>query len=187
MWWHKLVVHWSKRDYFEFSFFTWVLIFCVLAMLNIVQGKALELPFMSVLSFVMIPVELLIIVVFQKYSSHVDEILDCPSLLQSDFSDELLLKSGKTLVFFYAEWCPFCRSAFHYLSSLSPISYKVFRADLSDEENPLWTSLKIRRIPTLIAFDAGKEFWRREATYMIGLRKTNFEEADSAMKDKVKE
>ena len=142
---------------------------------------------MAVLSFAMIPVELLIVVVFQKYSSNVDEILDYPSLLQGDFDKKQPIESGKILVFFYAQWCPFCRSAFHYLASLNSISYKVYRVDLSDEENPLWNSLKIRRIPTLIAFDGGKEFWRREATYMIGLRKADFNEADLTMKAKVAE
>jgi hypothetical protein len=91
---------------------------------------------MADLSFVMIPGEFLIIVFFQKYSSHVDEILGCPSLLQVDFYNEQRLKRGKMLVFFYAEWFPFCRSAFHHLTSLRSISYKVFRVDLSDEENP---------------------------------------------------
>jgi thiol-disulfide isomerase/thioredoxin len=153
-----------------------------LGILRIIQSEPLELPFMVVFSFVMIPVELLIIVVFQKYSSHVNEILDYPSLTQLDFNNDRLVESGKILVFFYAEWCPFCRSAFHQLASLSSISNKVFWVDLSDEENPLWTSLNIRRIPTLIAFEAGKEFWRRDATYMIGLRKADFKEADSIMK-----
>jgi hypothetical protein len=32
------------------------------------------------------------------------------------------------------------------------------------KENHLWTSLNIRRIPTLLEFDNGKEFWRKEAT-----------------------
>jgi len=82
---------------------------------------------------------------------------------------------------------PFCVSAFHHLASLSSISYKVFRVDISDEENSPWNSLKIRRIPTLIAFDGGKEFWRREATYMIGLRKAHFDEADLIMKTKIAE
>ena len=68
------------------------------------------------------------------------------------------------------------------LASLSSISYKIFRVDLSDEENPMWNSLKIRRIPTLIAFDDGKEFWRREATYMVGLNKADFNDADSTVK-----
>jgi thiol-disulfide isomerase/thioredoxin len=187
MWWLKLVDHWSKRDYIEFSLFSWVLVFFVLALLRTVQGEPLELPFMAALSFVMIPVEFLIIVLFQKYSSHVDEILGYPSLLQVDVHNEQLLKRGKILVFFYAEWCPFCRSAFHHLTSLRSISCKVFRLDLSDEENPLWTSLNIRRIPTIIAFHNGREFWRREATYMIGLRKADFKEADSTLNAKVPE
>jgi hypothetical protein len=150
-----------------------------------VQGRSLELPSIVVFSFAMIPVELLIIVIFQKYSSHLEEMLEYPSLGQEDFDDEQLLKSDKILIFLYAEWCPFSRSAFHNLASLIPGSYKVFRVDLSDEDNPIWNSLKIRRIPTLIAFDCGKEFWRREAIYMVGLRKADFNEADSIMKAKV--
>ena len=187
MWWHKRVVHWSKRDYIEFSLFIWVLIFSVLVVQGIVQGGHLNLPFIAVLATAMIPVEILIIVLLQKYSSNVEEILDYPFLLQEDFDNKHLLKSGKILVFFYADWCPFCRNAFHHLTSLSLISTKIFRVDLSDEENPLWNSLKIRRIPTLIAFDDGKEFWRREATYMIGLRKADFNDADSIMNVKAAE
>jgi thiol-disulfide isomerase/thioredoxin len=97
------------------------------------QGGSLDLPFNAVLSFAMIQFELLIIAIFQKYSSKVDELLNYPSLLQGDFVNEHFLKSGRILVFFYAKWCPFCRSAFHQLSSLSSISYKIFRVDLSDE------------------------------------------------------
>ena len=57
-------------------------------MLSIVQGKPLELPFMAVLSFVKIPVELLIITIFQKYSSHVNEIVKYQSLQPGDFDNE---------------------------------------------------------------------------------------------------
>jgi hypothetical protein len=52
MWWHKLIVHWSKRDYIEFSLNSYVLVFCVLAVLNIIQGDPLDFPFIVVLSFV---------------------------------------------------------------------------------------------------------------------------------------
>jgi thiol-disulfide isomerase/thioredoxin len=187
MWGHKLVIRWTKRDYVEFSLFTWVLIFSILAATSIVQNRAGELPLMAVLSLIMIPIELLVVFIFQKYSAHIDEIRDLPSLLQEDFENERLLRSGKILVFFYAEWCPFCRGAFHYLKSLEPVSFKVFKVDLSDEENPIWNFLKIMRIPTLIAFDGGKEIWRKEATYIIGLRKADFEEAESALKAKASE
>lgn len=68
---------------------------------------------MAGLSFLIIAVELLIIVIFQKYSSHVDEILDYPSLLQEDFNNEQLLKSGNTLVFFYASGVLFAAVLFN--------------------------------------------------------------------------
>ena len=147
----------------------------------------LELPLMALLSLVIIPLEFLIIIIFQKYSSHINEILNFPSLVAEDFVNEECRQSGKILVFFYAEWCPFSRSASHYLFSLNPISYKIFRVDLSDENNIMWASFKIRRIPTLIAFDNGKEFWRKEATYMMGLKNADFNEADSIIKTKVPE
>ena len=187
MWWYKLVVHWSKRDYIGFSLFTWILIFCTLAVLRLVQGMPLELPLMALLSLVIIPLEFLIIIIFQKYSSHINEILNFPSLLAEDFVNEQLRQSGKILIFFYAEWCPFSRSASHYLASLNPISYKIFRVDLSDENNTLWSSFKIRRIPTLIAFDNGKEFWRKDATYLMDLKENDFKETDSIIKTRVAE
>ena len=184
MWWHKLVAHWSKRDYIEFSLFYMGSNLLCFSCTETDSGETVDLPFMAFLSLAMIPVEFLIIIVFQKYSSNLNEIMALPSLIQANFDNDRILESGKILVFFYAEWCPFCRSAFHHINSLSSISYKVYRVDLSDEENSLWTSLSINRIPTLIAFHNGKEFWRREATYMIGLRKVDFKEADSTMKTK---
>jgi thioredoxin 1 len=187
MWWYKLVVHWSKRDYVGFSIFTWILVFCTLAVLRLVQSKTLELPLMALLSLAIIPLEFLIIIIFQKYSSHIDKILIFPSLLAENFDKEQPRQNGKILVFFYAEWCPFSRGASHYLASLNPVSYKIFRVDLSDENNTLWASFKVRRIPTLIAFDNGKEFWRREATYMMGLRNDDFNEANSILNTKVAE
>lgn len=187
MWWYKLIVHWSKRDYIGFSIFIWILVFCTLAALRLVQGMPLELPLMALLSLAIIPLEFLIIIIFQKYSSHIDKILNYPALLPADFDNEQPRQSGKILVIFYAKWCPFSRSASHYLASLNPISYKIFRVDLSDENNTLWASSKIRRIPILIAFDNGKEFWRKEAIYMMGLRNSDFNEADTIIKTKVAE
>jgi hypothetical protein len=187
MWWYKLIVHWSKRDYIAFSLFTWLLVFCTLAALRLVQGMPLELLLMTLLSLAIISLEFLIIIIFQKYSSHIDKILNYPALLPADFINEHSRQSGKILVIFYAEWGPFSRSASHFLASLNPISYKIFRVDLSDENNTLWASFKIRRIPTLIAFDNGKEIWRKEATYMMGLKNADFNEADSIIKTKVPE
>ncbi len=182
MWWYKLIPHWSKRDYAEFSLFMWLLLFSTIILLRIIQGRPLELSLMAALSVALIPLELLIVFIFQYYSSNIKTVLKYPNLLSTDFKDQRLLRSGKILAFFYTEWCPFSRSAFHNLTALNSNAYAVFRVDLSDEDNPLWSSLKINRVPTFIAFKDGEEFWRREAIYMVGLRKADFEKADSIMK-----
>ncbi len=127
MWWYKLVKHWSKRDYVEFSILTWVLVSCTLAVLRTVQGRLLEPLTIAAFSFVMIPVELLVLAIFQKYSSHMEETMKYPSLMPEDFNYEQLLKSDRILLFLYAEWCPFSRNASQHLASLEPGSYKIFR------------------------------------------------------------
>jgi len=143
----------------------------------LIEGRTLDLAFAAVISFVTIPIELLVIVAFQKYSSNTADISMIPTLLPKDFKDNKLLKNDKSLVFFYAEWCPLCRKSFHPLKSLNESQLKVFRVDLSDENNPLWDFLKIKIVPTLIAFKDGTEFWRANGISMVGLRKKDFKQA----------
>jgi thiol-disulfide isomerase/thioredoxin len=100
-----------------------------------------------------------------------------PALLPSDFSENRLLKDEKSLVFFYSNWCPYCRKSFRLLKAIDTSQLKLFTADLSDEDNPLWDSLKIETIPTLVAFKGGAEFWRANGVPMVGLRKEDFKQA----------
>ena len=112
-----------------------------------------------------------------------EDIDSITALLPNDFEENRLLRKERILAFFYAKWCPFCRIAFPFLKLLNPdSSYIVFQVDLSDEDNPLWDSLKIGVIPTLIAFDGGKEFWRANGVLMVGLKKGDFKKADTIMK-----
>jgi thiol-disulfide isomerase/thioredoxin len=177
VWWHKLIRDWTKTDYAFFSAFTWILVFSLLVLVRLIERRTLDLVFATAFSFVMIPFELMIIAAFQKYSSNIEDISSYPALLPNDFRENNLLRDDKTLVFFYAEWCPFCRKSFHLLKSLDESQSKVFRVDLSDEKNPLWDSLKIKMVPTLIAFKDGTEFWRADGISMIGLRRKDFEQA----------
>lgn len=177
VWWHKLIRDWTKTDYAFFSLFTWILFFSLLVLVRLIEGRTLDLVFASVFSFVMIPFELIVVAAFQKYSSNTTDISSYPALSPNDFEEDKLLKKDKSLVFFYAEWCPFCRKSFHLLKSLNGSQSKVFRVDLSDENNPLWDSLKIKIIPTLIAFKNGTEFWRANGISMVGLRKKDFKQA----------
>jgi thiol-disulfide isomerase/thioredoxin len=177
VWWHKLIRDWTKTDYAFFSAFTWILVFSLLVLVRLIERRAPDLIFATVFSFLIIPFELMIIVAFQKYSSNTEDISSCPALLPDNFKQDKLLMDNKSLVFFYAEWCPFCRKSFHLLKSLNKSESKIFRVDLSDENNPLWDSLKIKIVPTIIAFKDGTEFWRADGISMVGLRKKDFERA----------
>jgi len=128
-------------------------------------------------------VSFIITFVSQIYSSNLDELECYLSLLPNDFVENRLLREERVLGFFYAMWCPFCRRSFSFLKLLNPnSSYRIFRVDLSDENSPLWVSLRIEAVPTLIAFDGGKEFWRANGVLMVGLRKGEFKKADAIMK-----
>ncbi len=177
MWWHKLIRDWTKTDYAFFSVFTWVLVFSLLILVRLVEVRSPDLVFASAFAFVMIPVELAIVATFQRYSSNTADISSYPALVASDFLGDKLLRTEKYLIFFYSEWCPFVRKSFRLLKSLEKSQSRVFRVDLSDENNPLWDSLNIKVIPTLIGFDGGKEFWRANGISMVGLREKDFKQA----------
>jgi thiol-disulfide isomerase/thioredoxin len=183
VWWHKLIKYWTKLDGMIFVAFNWFLIFGFSVLIMLVQAKPLNLPFTAAFSFIMVPVSFFITYAFQNYSSNSEEINSYPALLPNDFNEDKLLRKEKILAFFYAEWCPFCRRTFSFLKHLKPdSSYRIFRVDLSDEDNPLWTSFNIEVVLTLIAFDDGKEFWRANGVLMVGLKKRDFEKADTVMK-----
>jgi thiol-disulfide isomerase/thioredoxin len=182
MWWHKLIRDWNKTDYAFFSAFTWILVFSLQILIRLIQGRIPDLVFAALLAIIMIPVELLIVAAFQKYSSNIENISSYPALQPTDFKDGKLLIDDKILVFFYAEWCPFCRKSFPLLKSLNESESKVFRVDLSNLDNPLWDSLNIKIVPTLIAFKNGTEYWRKDGISMIGLTKKDFEQAVTATK-----
>jgi hypothetical protein len=176
-WSHKLVHDWTKRDYAAFSVYSWVLVFAVLTVFRLIETRTLDLVFTAVFAVAMIPVELLIVAGFQKYSANTKALSAYPALAQSDFNENRLLKDEKSLVFFYSKWCPYCRKSFHLLKTIDTSQLKLFTADLSDESNPLWDSLKIEIVPTLIAFNGGVKFWRANGVPMVGLMKEDFKQA----------
>jgi thiol-disulfide isomerase/thioredoxin len=183
MWWHKLVREWTKIDYAGFSLYAWTLVFCVLAFTRFIQTGTLDLVFIGVFALAMIPVEFLIVVGFQKYSSNTKALAAYLPLSANDFDGEKLLRDEKCLIFFYSQWCPYCRKSFRHLKGLDASRVKVYRVDLSDENNPLWTALKIGVVPTLVAFKGGAEFWRANGVSMVGLMKADFDRAAVATAD----
>ncbi len=177
MWWHKLVREWTKTDYAGFCVYAWVLVFIVIAFPRLIQTGTFDLVFTAVSALAMIPVELAIVVAFQKYSANTKALAPYPALAVNDFEGEKLLRDEKCLVFFYSSWCPYCRKSFRHLKTLDSSKVKLYRVDLSDENNPLWETLKIEVVPTLVAFKGGGEFWRANGVSMVGLTKADFDRA----------
>jgi len=176
LWWYKLLKYWSVKDYVTY-FITTGPIFFGLSVLRLTQGKTIDLLYVAVLVIVM-PLPLLALATIQKYSANIDEISDYPTVLPADFDGSKMLKDGRVLVFFYAEWCPFCRRSFPHLKNLkSTVKHNVFRADISDVRNILWNTFEVKVIPTLIIFENGSEVWRRNGRYIEGLGKADFKEA----------
>ncbi len=73
------------------------------------------------------------------------------------------------LAVFYAEWCPFCISFLPEFERTKSESFQIAEVDISDENNPLWEEYRIEVVPTLIAFENGKETLRRDGRRGIGL------------------
>ncbi len=87
-----------------------------------------------------------------------------------DFESGRLTRPGTWAVGFLASWCPFCRAfrpKFEKLSAGPAVHLAV--ADVSDEDSPLWDSLKVEVVPTLVVFRDGRPIWRRDGRPGAGL------------------
>ena len=101
--------------------------------------------------------------------------------LQPNQFDKILSSQEKSLVMFYADWCPFCRKfkpIFETSENTSPNT--KFYGSIDDDNNPLWERFSINAVPTIIAFEKGGIISRRDAKMGIGLVKSDL---DSIMKE----
>jgi thioredoxin 1 len=104
--------------------------------------------------------------------------------LQPNQFDKILSSQEKSLVMFYADWCPFCRK-FKPIFETSENSFtnsqqKFYESNIDDDSNPLWERFSINAVPTIIAFEKGEIISRRDAKMGIGLVKSDL---DSIMKE----
>jgi thioredoxin 1 len=106
--------------------------------------------------------------------------------LEPNQFDNMLSAGEKSVVMFYADWCPFCQRFKPVFESVTPeqaksaISYKMYGAKVNDDENPLWDRFSINAVPTIIAFDKGDIISRRDAKMGTGLSKSDL---DSLLKE----
>jgi thioredoxin 1 len=104
-----------------------------------------------------------------KKVSHVADHADIKQLTDANFKHQI--KSGTTLVDFWADWCMPCKLMAPVLNQLADeAGTDVTVAKLNVEQNKRTTAeFKVRSIPTLILFRDGKESER-----FVGIKSKEF-------------
>lgn len=95
-------------------------------------------------------------------------------VLPEEFDSKILNSDKKTLVLFYADWCPYCANFKPTFEEFSCNMQKK-AALVNEDENPLWDRFHIEAIPTIIAFENGRIISRRDAIKGIGLTRSDME------------
>ncbi len=97
-----------------------------------------------------------------------------------EFDAKVLSGNKKTLVLFYASWCPYCANFKPTFESSKTDAINKMGALVDEDENPLWDRFNIQAVPTMIAFENGKIIARRDAKKHVGLTKSDM---DSLVKE----
>ena len=96
-------------------------------------------------------------------------------VLPEEFDSKVLDNSTKTLVLFYADWCPYCSNFKPTFEEINSDKIQKKAALVNEDENPLWDRFEIQMVPTMIAFQNGKILTRRDAKSGIGLTRKDME------------
>ncbi len=94
--------------------------------------------------------------------------------------DSKVLGNKKTVVLFYATWCPYCTNFKPTFESAKIDTANKVGSIIDEDENPLWDRFNIQAVPTIIAFQDGKIISRRDARKNTGLTKSDM---DSIVKE----
>lgn len=96
-------------------------------------------------------------------------------VLPEEFDSKVLSSSKKTLVLFYADWCPYCANFKPTFEEINSDAIQKKAALVNEDENPLWDRFNIQAVPTIIAFQNGTILARRDAKKEIGLTRKDME------------
>jgi thioredoxin 1 len=103
-------------------------------------------------------------------------------LKPSDFDGERLRRPGGWAVCFTADWCPFCRAFAPKFEAIGRgAAFQIAEGNLTEEENPLWETMHVDVVPTLVAYVDGNPVWRRDGTYGVGLHDPDLTELVAAL------
>lgn len=90
-----------------------------------------------------------------------------------EFDSKVLNNNQKTLVLFYASWCPYCANFKPTFEAANTGKAKKMAALIDEDENPLWGRFNIQAVPTMIVFEKGNIVARRDAKKHVGLTKSD--------------
>jgi len=97
-----------------------------------------------------------------------------------EFDSKVLKSDKKTVVLFYATWCPYCANFKPTFETAKIVNANKLGSIIDEDENPLWDRFNIQAVPTMIIFQNGKIVSRKDAKKHIGLTKSDM---DSVVKE----
>jgi len=92
-----------------------------------------------------------------------------------EFDSKVLSSNKKSVVLFYATWCPYCANFKPTFESAKIEKANKFGSIIDEDENPLWDRFNIQAVPTMIVFDNGKVVLRKDAKKSVGLTKSDMD------------
>ncbi len=92
-----------------------------------------------------------------------------------EFDSKVLGNNKKTVVLFYATWCPYCANFKPTFEAAKIETADKMGSIIDADENPLWDRFNIQAVPTMIVFQNGKIVSRRDAKKHIGLTKSDMD------------
>lgn len=92
-----------------------------------------------------------------------------------EFDSKISNVEEKTLVLFYASWCPYCANFKPTFENSNIDKVRKIEALVDEDENPFWDKFNIQAVPTMIAFEKGKIIARRDAKKHVGLTRSDME------------
>ncbi len=91
--------------------------------------------------------------------------------------DKAISSKNKTVILFWADWCPYCRKFKPIFDSYNaPEGVSFAESKINEDENPLWDRFAIEAVPTIIAFQNGKQLAKKTAQLYIGLTEADLKE-----------
>ena len=92
-----------------------------------------------------------------------------------EFDSKVLKSDKKTVVLFYATWCPYCSNFKPTFESTKIQTANKLGSIIDEDENPLWDKFNIQSVPTMIIFQDGKIIARKDAKKHLGLTKADMD------------